>query len=473
MTKESTSLARIFPGILILALGLESAAAVDPLIDPVASELAHKALASSETMSIVTELTTEIGPRLAGSESEKRAAQWAKQRFEQSGFDKVWIENFSMEHGWTRGIEKAEIVRPSPQPLAITTLGGSVATTPEGIEAEIIVFQSYDELLAAPTNSLAGKIAVVTQRMTRTQDGNSYGFAVRARSSGPSEAARRGAIAFLLRSVGTDDHRLPHTGMTHYAEDAPRIPAAALSAPDAEQLERLAAKGKPVRLKIILTPRETGPTTSQNVIAEIKGSEAPNEMVLLGAHLDSWDLGTGAIDDGAGVAIIMSAGKLIGELPRRPKRTVRMVLFGAEEVGLLGGRAYVATHKDELSRHIMVAEPDFGQGPVYMFQTGVGNPDEGSLKRLRANLAPLGVAPGNNDSRGSSEMELLHAQGVPTVTLNLDGMDYFDVHHSADDTLDKIRPERINQSTAAFAVFAYLAAESGADYRAKPLVPRP
>ncbi|MDB6020576.1 MAG: aminopeptidase precursor [Pedosphaera sp.] len=437
----------------------------------VAAKLAREALTNSSTMDIVTDLTTSIGPRLDGSEAEKRAAAWAQKRFEQLGFDKVWIENFPLPHGWARGEERAEVVSPSPQSLAVTALGGSPATTPEGLTAEIALFKTYDELLAAPPGSLAGKIAVVTQPMFRAKDGAGYGAANKFRTAGPAEAARRGAIGYLLRSLATNSRRSPHTGGTHYAEDAPRIPAAALSVPDAEQLERLVAKGGPVRVKLVLTPQDLGAVTSQNVIAEIKGREKPDEIVLLGAHLDSWDLGTGAIDDGAGVAIVMAATKLIHDLPQHPKRTIRVVLFGSEETGLWGGKAYVLAHYSEMSQHIVVAEPDFGQGPIYKFQTGVGNPDEPSLKIIRAALAPLGIARGDNKSQGSSEMELLSVLRVPAVNLEMDGTDYFDLHHTADDTLDKIRPERINQSTAAYAVFAYLAAELGGDYRGQAAKP--
>ena len=434
-----------------------------------AAALARNALTNSCTMEILTGLTTDIGPRLAGSDAEKRAAAWAKQRFEQLGFDKVWIESFPLEHGWARGIEKAEVVSPSPQPLVVAALGGSVATPPEGIEAEIALFKTYGELLALPTNSLAGKIAVVTQPMIRGRPDASYGALNRIRNAGPGEAARRGAVGYLLRSLGTDSHRVPHTGATRYADNAPHIPAAALSAPDAEQLERLVAKGGPVRVKLVLTPRDLGPVTSQNVIAEITGREKPDDLVLLGAHLDSWDLGTGAVDDGAGVAITMAVGKLIRDLPQRPKRTVRIVLFGSEETGLLGGKAYADKHKTELNHYVIVTEPDAGQGPVLGFQTGVANPEEPSLRRIRAALAPLGIAADDNRSAGSSDVEPLAELGVPAATLRLDTADYFDLHHTPDDTLDKIKPERINQSTAAHAVFAYLAAELDGDYRAAKL----
>src|ERR1051325_2606945 len=241
--------------------------------DQIATMLAQKALANSGAMEIVRDLTTEIGPRLAGSDAEKRAAAWAKARFEKLGFDKAWIEAFPLEHGWARGIETAEIISPSPQKLIVTALGTSIATPPEGLEAEIVLFKTYAELLAQPTNSLNGKIAVVTQPMTRIQDGSGYGAINKMRNEGPAQASRRGAIAYLLRSLGTDSHRVPHTGVTDFSKDCPRIPPAALSVPDGGQLERLVAKGSPVRVKLLLTPRDLGHVTSQNVVAEIKGRE--------------------------------------------------------------------------------------------------------------------------------------------------------------------------------------------------------
>lgn len=459
--------------LLILTLSGASVFAADgPAPETVASALGQKALTDPRAMEVLTSLTTEIGPRLAGSEAEKRAAAWAQKQFTRLGFDKVWVESFPIEHGWARGEEKAEVISPSPQRLVVTALGDSVATPPEGIEAEIALFKSYDALLAAPVGSLAGKIAVVTEPMVRAQDGSGYGVANRVRTSGASDAARRGAVAYLLRSLATDSRRSPHAGVMHYADDAPKIPAAALTVPDAEQLERLAALGGPVRVHLTLTPRDLGPVTSQNVIAELRGREKPDEIVLIGAHLDSWDLGTGALDDGAGDAIIMGAGSLIHDLPQRPRRTIRLVLYGSEEMGLLGGHAYAAAHQAEMSKLVIVAEPDFGQGPIYKFQTGVTNATEPTLVKIRAALAPLGILPSDNLSHGSSDVEPLSEAGVPAVTLQMDGLDYFDYHHTPDDTLDKVKPERLNQSVAAYAVFTYLAAELGGDYRAPAMADR-
>ena len=470
MLKMFSSLPRIC-ATLALAIGCQQITLSAATPDQSAASLAQTALTNSGAMEILASLTTEIGPRLAGSAAEKRAAGWAVERFNKYGFDKVWTETFPLPHGWARGVEQAEITSPAPQPLTVTALGGSVATPLQGIEAEIALFKTYDELLAMPSNSLAGKIAVVTQPMIRAQDGAGYGALNKMRTAGPAEAARRGAVAYLLRSLGTDTHRVPHTGGTHYAADAPPIPAAALSVPDAEQLDRLVALGKPVRISLKLTPHDLGPITSQNVIAEIKGREKPDEIVLLGAHLDSWDLGTGAIDDGAGVAIVMAATKMIRDLPVPPRRTIRVVLFGSEEPGVIGGKAYAEAHQAELSHYAITAEPDLGQGPVYRFQTGVANPDEPTLQRIRATLLPLGVLPGDNSSHGESDVGPLAMQHVPAVTLELDATDYFDLHHTPDDTFDKVKPERINQSTAAYVAFTYLAAELAGDYRQPATAP--
>src|SRR4029077_7558788 len=259
---------------------LESLAATAP-------SLGQKALDDPACFALVETLTTEIGQRLAGTEAHKRAVAWAEAKLKAGGFENVHSEPFTPP-AWTRGAESAEIVGPVPQHLAITALGGSVATDANGIEAEIALFRTYAELLAAPSGSFAGKIAVVTQRMVRAQDGSGYGAANPIRRSGPSEAAKRGAVAYLLRSLGTDSHRLPHTGALNYEDGAPRIPAAALAIPDGEQLERLAARG-PLRIRLRLTPTFQENAPSWNVVGEIKGTERPDEVVLIGGHLDSWD----------------------------------------------------------------------------------------------------------------------------------------------------------------------------------------
>src|SRR6202041_1445433 len=309
-----------------------------------ASGLGQKALNDPAAFNFVESLTTEIGQRLAGTEAHQRAVAWAETRLKAAGFENVHSEPFTFP-AWIRGTESAEIVGTVPQHLAVTALGGSVATDANGVEAEISLFRTYDDLLAAAPGSLNGKIAVVTQRMVRAQDGSGYGAANAIRRAGPSEAAKRGAVAYLLRSLGTDSHRLPHTGALTYMDNVPRIPAAALAIPDAEQLERLAAFG-PVGIKLVLPPTVAHNAPSWNEVGEVRGSERPDEIVLIGGHLDSWDLGTGATDDGAGVAIVFGAARLIAGLPQHPSRTIRVVLFGAEEMNF-SGAAYAKAHEGE------------------------------------------------------------------------------------------------------------------------------
>jgi hypothetical protein len=428
-----------------------------------ASSLGQKALNDPAAFDFVESLTTEIGQRLAGTEAHKRAVAWAEAKLKAAGFENVHSDPFNLR-AWIRGAESADIVGSVPQHLAVTTLGGSVATDANGVEAEIAVFRTYDELLAAAPGSLNGKIAVVTQRMVRVQDGSGYGAASRIRRSGPSEAAKRGAVAYLLRSLSTDNHRLPHTGALDYQEGAPQIPAAALSVPDAEQLERLAARG-PVRIRLLLTPTVKENAPSWNVVGEIKGAERPDEIVLIGGHLDSWDLGAGATDDGAGVAIAFGAARLIAALPQRPGRTIRVVLFGAEEMDF-SGAAYAQAHEGEAGKIVVAAEADFGARNVLSVQLPPGAAGSDFARALQHTIAPLGAI---FDSRpalfGGDDVRGLQKAGVPVAALRQDGLDYFDTHHTADDTLDKIDPKQLDQAVAVWSVFTYLAAASDVDFR--------
>jgi hypothetical protein len=450
--------------------GVEATMAADALpsdsLVATASSLGQRALHDPAAFNFVESLTTEIGQRLAGTEAHRRAVAWAETKLKAAGFENVHSEPFTFP-AWIRGVESADIVGTVPQHLAVTALGGSVATDADSVEAEISLFRTYDELLAAAPGSLNGKIAVVTQHMVRAQDGSGYGAANPIRRRGPSEAAKRGAVAYLLRSLGTDNHRLPHTGALNYEDGAPRIPAAALAIPDADQLERLAALG-PVRIRLRLTAtvRESAP--SWNVVGEIKGGERPDEIVLIGAHLDSWDLGTGATDDGAGVAIVLGAARLIGGLPQRPSRTIRVVLFGAEELNF-SGAAYAQAHAGDTGKIVVASEADFGARNVYSVQLPAGVAESDFGKTLARIIAPLGA---NLDRRpalgGGDDIRDLQKAGVPVVSLRQDGLDYFDTHHTADDTLDKIDPKQLDQAVAVWAAFTYLAAASNVDFRSLP-----
>jgi Zn-dependent M28 family amino/carboxypeptidase len=429
-----------------------------------AIELRNTAMAGSPAYAIVESLTTEVGPRLAGTEAEARARDWAVAKLGELGFENVRIEPFTMQT-WERGPESGEILAPYPQPLSLTTLGGSVATPREGIEADIAFFPTLADLEAAPEGSLTGKVAFVSHAMQKSQDGSSYGFHGRLRRSGASIAASKGAIAILIRSIGTDSHRMPHTGSMRYETDVRKIPAAAISNPDADQLERIHARGETMRLRLNLQPRFLGEMTSGNVIADIRGTEAPDEVIIIGGHLDSWDLGTGAIDDGAGVAITTAAAKLILDAGKRPKRTIRLVLFGAEEVGLLGGSAYLERHKDQLDKQIIGSESDFGAGRVWRLTSNVSDEAQPLIDTMARLLAPIGVAPGAKKTPGAGpDLTPLVKAGMPSVRLDQDGTDYFDLHHTPDDTLDKINPHDLDQNVAAFVVFTWLAADSSVTF---------
>ncbi|MEZ5569257.1 MAG: M28 family peptidase [Halioglobus sp.] len=307
-----------------------------------AGQLMQQAMRENVAYAVTRSLTTEVGPRLAGTRAEARARDWAVRELRALGFANVRVEPFQVPL-WQRGIERASIVAPFPQPLVVTALGGSIATPAQGVQAEIAAFESLEALQAAPDSSLGGRIAFVDEVMARSRDGSGYGLAVGKRRHAAYSAARAGASAVLIRSVGTSNDRFAHTGqMRGIAEPGEQgVPAAALSAPDADQLRRVLALGEPVEVQLVLTPQTVPPSVSGNVIAEIVGRDAPEEIVLVSAHLDSWDLGTGAVDDAAGVGIVVGAAKLLLEhLQQPPRRTVRIVLFGSEEVGLVGARAY-------------------------------------------------------------------------------------------------------------------------------------
>jgi Zn-dependent M28 family amino/carboxypeptidase len=452
-------LLRALPAFALMLWG--GAAAADPVADIVA-----KALADGWSYQFLSDLTTEIGPRMAGSPAARQAAEWAKIRLQQAGFDEVHLESFPVTN-WTRGAESAEIIMPSRQHLAVAALGQSVATPAAGIDAQIVLFKSFQALLDMPPGSLNGKIAVVTQRQVRTQSGSGYGAIVGMRVTGASEAAKRGAVAYLIRSVGTDNHRLPHTGVMSYAKDAPRIPAAALSNPDADQLERLIAKG-PVSLHLNLASESKENAQAVTVVGEIRGREHPEQVVLLSGHLDSWDLGTGAIDDGAGIAIAAGAARVIAGLQQRPKRTIRVVMFGAEEIGA-ASKAYAEAQGAKAANIAIAGESDFGARKIY--QASLPNAVAGTAfgKQLAAALLPLGVDLEKTPARhGGSDLEDLAEGGVPFVQFDQNGSDYFDIHHTADDTFDKIDAGELAQNVAVWASFAWLAADSDVDFGRLP-----
>jgi hypothetical protein len=452
---------RILAALAALTLPFPLLAQANPAHDPAA--LQQKALGDDTAYGIVEDLTTEIGPRLAGTEREAAARAWAVERLKAMGFANVRIEPFDMKT-WVRGTETAEVTAPYTGNMHITALGNSASTGAKGLEAQIVYFRTMADLDAAPAGSLKGKIAFVSHKMTRTQTGASYGQFGDVRRRGPNIAATKGAAAIIIRSVGTDYHRNPHTGGTNFAKDVTPIPAAALSIPDAENLERMIQRasrdGKTVKMKLVLTPRQIGTTQSGNVIAEVPGSDSAAGMILIGGHLDSWDLGTGAVDDGAGVAITAAAAKMVMDAGT-PRRTIRVVWYGAEEVGIFGGRAYAEKHG--AAGHALAMESDFGAGRIWQVDFRLPEGSDALKTRVVNALAPMGIGRSNDVAGGGPDHGPIVALGVNAIDLQQDGTDYFDLHHTPDDTLDKIDPQMMRQNVAAWATVLGIVANDTTD----------
>jgi carboxypeptidase Q len=419
----------------------------------------------------VSSLVTEVGPRPAGSAGDTAAVRWALNKLGTLGFSKVRTQDVLVPR-WVRGTMDIDILSPFPQSLAAASLGGSIGTVEEGLEANVHRVESLDALKALPVAAVKGKIVFIDQRMERTRDASSYGATVSIRSQGPSIAADLGAVALLIRSVGTSQDRIAHTGGLTYRTDAPRIPAFALTNPDADLLARQISTSKPVRMRLHSTARELPPAWSANVIGEIPGTEHADEIVLLGAHLDSWDLGHGAVDDGAGVAIVTEAARMIGRLEQKPARTIRVVLFANEEFGLSGAREYASQIGEELNRHVIAFEADLGQGPVWRLDSRVAPEALPAISQMLKALEPLHLESGTNAASGGADVRPLREAGVPVLDLSLDATTYFDIHHTANDTLAKIDAKTLDQSVAAFAVAAWLAATKQGDFGRLPVPPK-
>lgn len=464
------------PVVLAMILGTAPVAGSAPAAEPATTletrvaALRESALTGTRAFEIVRSLTVEVGPRSAGSPGDVAGVAWALRTLHAMPFDRVWSEKVTVPH-WQRGAEAGAILAPNPQSVVLTALGGSVPTPQGGIEGEVVQVESLEAFAALEPAKVTGKIVFFNGRMERTRDGSGYGAAVAPRGAGPSAVAKKGGVAMLLRSVGTKLDRLPHTGATRYAEGVARIPAAALSGPDADVLEAQVATGKPVRFRLELASQSLPEAESANVLAEVHGREEGAGIVLLACHLDSWDLGHGALDDGAGCAIVIEAARRIAELEQRPRRTVRVLLAANEEFGLSGARAYAAAHQDEIERHHLAAEADLGAGKVYGFDTRVDPAALPAMAEIARLLAPLGIAAGGNEARGGADLIPLARARVPLADLNQDASIYFDHHHSANDTLDKVVPEELNQAVAAYVAFAYAAAELPGPFGPAPEVP--
>ncbi len=437
-----------------------------------AQALRERGLEDSLAYSLVQSLCTEVGARPAGSAADERAVQWALAQFKRLGFAKVRAESLPLRV-WQRGPAQARLTSPVDHPLVMTALGNSVGTPEGGLEAEIAYYADLATLKADSSEAARGRIVFIDQKTERTRDGRGYGFAVLARIAGAVEAARRGAVAVAIRSIGTDADRVAHTGAMRYDPQVAQIPAFAVSVPDADFIARLYAQqqaqrhsqqnpggGAPLRLRFILQARRDVAATTHNVIAEVPGSDLADEIVLISAHLDSWDLGQGALDDAAGVGIVSAAAKLVLDLGVRPRRTVRVVLWGNEENGFDGANAYGERYKDVV--HQMVGESDFGGGRVWQFRHRVRAEALPAVEAIAQALLPLSIprpdSASNEGTAGPDGTLLMRRHRWPAMQLSQDGTNYFDVHHTVNDTLDKVDPATLPHNVAAWSVVAWLAA---------------
>jgi carboxypeptidase Q len=430
--------------------------------------LQQAALSSDYAYRQVAHLADNIGPRLTGSAQAAKAVEYVAGELKAIGCE-VQLEKVMVPH-WVRGEETATLVQWSGQAentthkIVLTALGGSVATPAEGITAEVVAVKNFDELKAIPRDKVSGKIVLFDylfdkQMAAQGHSGEAYGEAVTYRSDGPSAAARQGAAACLIRSVGGADYRIPHTGQTKYADDAPKVPAGAVTSEDAELIVDLAKQGA-VKMKLVLTPQTLPEVESANVIGDIKGSEHPEQVVIVSGHLDSWDLGTGAIDDGAGVAVSMEVANVLHKLNLKPKRTIRVIAWMNEENGLAGSKQYAKDHEKDWANHFAAMETDGGADHPIGLHIKAKPEVKSMLKAVASILQESGAGALDLAENAGADIDPIEKAGVPGFAPIQDNRFYFSYHHTPADTLDKIVPKELAENSAVVAVWAYAMANS-------------
>jgi carboxypeptidase Q len=396
-------------------------------------------------------LTDSIGPRLSGSPELDRAIAWAVAEMRRDGLDNVHTEKVMVPR-WVRGSESAELVAPSRRPLAMLGLGDSVPTPRDGIEAAVLVVHGFEELEAHAAQA-RGRVVLLNVAFT------SYGETVRYRQRGASRAARHGAVAVLVRSIGPDGLRLPHTGAVEYDAGEPRIPAAAVSSEDADALDRMTARGDRVVVRLRMDGHFEPDVESANVVAEIRGRERPDEIVVVSGHLDSWDVGAGASDDGGGCVVSWEALRIMKKLNLRPRRTVRLVLWTNEENGGRGGLAYRDRHRAELAKHVAMIESDNGVFRPLGFGFAGSDAARQTVSAIASLLSDLPATAIVAGGDGADITPSVREARIPGLSLEVDTSTYFAIHHTQADTVDKIDPAEMARCAAAMTVMAYVIAD--------------
>ena len=432
------------------------------------AKLRDEALADPYALDELRHLTDNIGPRISGSPQAQAAVEYVAAEMRALGAE-VTLEKTTVPH-WVRGVETGALLAwkgqapGTTQKIVLTALGSSVATPADGLTAEVVVVNDWADLKTHDPATLKGRIVLFNKKFDKqlaAQEGGiyAYGSAVQYRAAAPIVGASVGAAAVLVRSVGGADYRIPHTGQTMYADGIPKIPAAAVTAEDADLLANLTSQG-PVSMHLTLTPQTLPDATSYNVIADWKGTEHPEQVVVVSGHLDSWDLGTGAIDDGAGVVVSMQAIHLLQKLGIHPKRTVRFIAWMSEEEGSQGAATYIKEHEKEVANHIGAIESDLGAGhPDGVMYAGKPALDDW-LRPVAQALAPIGAETFRSSPETGEDIAVLTEKGVPSFAPSQDGRFYFNYHHTPADTFDKVNPRELSENAAVMTVLAYALADS-------------
>jgi Zn-dependent M28 family amino/carboxypeptidase len=445
-----------------------------PYQQALADQIVGGAMRDGVAYSRLADLTDSVGPRLSGSPGAEAGVAWALRKFQEDGVA-AHPEPVTVPH-WVRGEERAELLAApcvAGLKLAITALGGSPGTPANGIEGDVVEVGSVAEAQALGARG-KGKIVFFNHAMSTASGETGYGALVDRRTHGPAEAAKAGAVGALVRSFATASFRTPHTGATDFAEGDPKVPAAAISVEDAELFHRLLAKGAKVRVHLWLGCKTLPDAQSANVVAEVRGREKPDEVVLLAAHLDSWDLAQGAIDDGAGMVIVMEAVRLAAQMRPPPRRTIRVVLYMNEENGLAGGRGYAKAHQAEAARHVAALESDSGAGRPLGLSLRAGGDAKALLQPWLPPLEKVSAASFVEGEAGGADVGPLGRLQVPLVSVRQDNTHYFDLHHSAADTFDHVDRDDLSKTAAAVSWVAVSLAEmEGTLVRPPPPPPRP
>jgi carboxypeptidase Q len=455
MTRRRKKIAIALPFLMLLAaIHVRTAESVPAWLeeyrDP-ASRLIGAALADTSAWDRLAVLTDTIGNRLSGTPQLDRAIQWAAAEMKRDGLENVHTER-AMVPRWVRGAESAEVIEPARQRLVMLGLGNSVGTPPAGVQADVLVVHSFEELDAAGER-VRGRIVLFNVPF------KTYGETVRFRATGASQAAKLGAVAMLIRSVGNDGLRTAHTGALNYSDDAPKIPAAAITVEDADMIQRMADRGSRVTISLKMDAHFEADAESANVVGEVRGRELPNEVVVVSGHLDSWDVGAGATDDGGGCVVTWEALRLMKKLNLRPRRTIRVVLWTNEENGGRGGLAYRDAHRNELADHVMMLESDGGVFRPLGFGFSGSDAARTTVKTIATLLKGIDAASVADSGGGADITPSIQEGHIPAMSLEVDDTKYFVVHHTQADTIDKIDPQEMAKCTAAVAVMAYVVAD--------------